>query len=76
MKKEVIAKMTNSFEDCSHTEQDIEYWMARDLAKNLAILRTTILPIPGKWSKLAQASPERSPIYIFAKMELIFPKIR
>jgi DNA-damage-inducible protein D len=35
MKKEVIAKMTKSFEEHAHAEQGVEYWMARDVQKLL-----------------------------------------
>lgn len=31
MKKEVITKLTHSFEEAVHTEEGVEYWMARDL---------------------------------------------
>jgi DNA-damage-inducible protein D len=31
MKKEVIARLSKSFEETVHVEQDVEYWMARDL---------------------------------------------
>lgn len=31
MKKEIISKLSKSFEETVHIEQDIEYWMARDL---------------------------------------------
>lgn len=31
MKKEVIARLSKGFEDTVHVEQDVEYWMARDL---------------------------------------------
>jgi len=31
MKKEVIVKLSQSFEEVVHVEQDVEYWMARDL---------------------------------------------
>ncbi len=31
MKKEIIVKLSKSFEETSHVEQGIEYWMARDL---------------------------------------------
>jgi DNA-damage-inducible protein D len=31
MKKEVIIRLSASFEEAVHTEQDVEYWMARDL---------------------------------------------
>ena len=29
--KDVIAKLTKSFEDSAHAEGDVEYWMARDI---------------------------------------------
>lgn len=35
MKKEVIAKLTKSFEESAHTEQGIEFWMARDIQELL-----------------------------------------
>jgi DNA-damage-inducible protein D len=31
MKKEIIVRLSKSFEEAAHVEQDIEYWMARDL---------------------------------------------
>jgi hypothetical protein len=31
MKKEMIAKLTKSFEESAHTEQSVEFWMARDI---------------------------------------------
>ncbi len=31
MKKEVIVKLTKDFEEAAHVEQDVEYWMARDI---------------------------------------------
>jgi DNA-damage-inducible protein D len=31
MKKEIIVRLSNSFEEAAHVEQDVEYWMARDL---------------------------------------------
>jgi DNA-damage-inducible protein D len=31
MKKEIIVKLSQSFEESVHIEQDVEYWMARDL---------------------------------------------
>jgi len=31
MQKEIIVRLSNSFEKTVHVEQDIEYWMARDL---------------------------------------------
>lgn len=31
MKKEIIVRLSKSFEDSTHVEQDVEYWMARDL---------------------------------------------
>ena len=30
MKKEMIAKLTKRFEESAHTEQGVEFWMARD----------------------------------------------
>lgn len=33
MKKEVIVRLSQSFEDATHVEQDVEYWMARDLQR-------------------------------------------
>jgi DNA-damage-inducible protein D len=35
MKKEMIAKLTKSFEESAHVEQDIEFWMARDIQELL-----------------------------------------
>lgn len=35
MKKEVIAKLTKNFEESAHTEQGIEFWMARDIQELL-----------------------------------------
>jgi hypothetical protein len=35
MKKEIIHILTKSFEEASHTEQGIEYWMARDIQELL-----------------------------------------
>ncbi len=35
MKKDVIAKLSKSFEDFAHMEERIEYWMARDLQQLL-----------------------------------------
>jgi DNA-damage-inducible protein D len=35
MKKEMIAKLTKSFEESAHTEQGIEFWMARDIQELL-----------------------------------------
>lgn len=31
MKKEIIIRLSKSFEETSHIEQGVEYWMARDL---------------------------------------------
>jgi DNA-damage-inducible protein D len=31
MKKEIIIKLSQSFEEAVHVEQEVEYWMARDL---------------------------------------------
>lgn len=31
MKKEIISRLTRSFEEAVHIEQEIEYWMARDI---------------------------------------------
>jgi DNA-damage-inducible protein D len=35
MKKEIIVRLTNSFEEAAHTEEGIEYWMARDIQQLL-----------------------------------------
>lgn len=35
MKKEMIAKLTKSFEESAHVEQGIEFWMARDFQELL-----------------------------------------
>ena len=35
MKKEIIAKLTKSFEEVANLEQGIEYWMARDIQEIL-----------------------------------------
>ena len=35
MKKEMIAKLTKSFEKSAHTEQSVEFWMARDIQELL-----------------------------------------
>ena len=35
MKKEVVVKLTNSFEEAAYKEGEIEYWMARDLQELL-----------------------------------------
>ncbi len=35
MKKEVITKLTKSFEESVHIEQGIEFWMARDIQELL-----------------------------------------
>lgn len=31
MKKEIIIRLSKCFEESAHVEQDVEYWMARDL---------------------------------------------
>jgi DNA-damage-inducible protein D len=31
MKKELIVKLTKDFEEAARMEQDVEYWMARDI---------------------------------------------
>ena len=31
MKKEVVVRLTKSFEESAHVEQDVEFWMARDI---------------------------------------------
>ena len=31
MKKEIIERLSQNFEEVVHIEQEIEYWMARDL---------------------------------------------
>ncbi len=31
MKKEIIVRLSQSIEETVHIEQDVEYWMARDL---------------------------------------------
>jgi DNA-damage-inducible protein D len=31
MKKEVIVRLSKSFEEAAHIEQGVEYWMARDI---------------------------------------------
>ncbi len=36
MKKEIIIKLSRSFEETVHVEQDVEYWMARDLQELFA----------------------------------------
>lgn len=35
MKKEIIAKLTKSFEESAHIEQGVEFWMARDIQELL-----------------------------------------
>ena len=35
MKREIINKLTKSFEEAAHVEQGIEYWMARDIQEIL-----------------------------------------
>ena len=35
MKKEIIVRLTKSFEEAAHTEENIEYWMARDIQELL-----------------------------------------
>jgi DNA-damage-inducible protein D len=35
MKKEIIVRLTKSFEEAAHTEEGIEYWMARDIQELL-----------------------------------------
>lgn len=35
MKKEIIAKLTKSFEESAHEEQGVEFWMARDIQELL-----------------------------------------
>ncbi len=35
MKKEMIAKLTKSFEESAHMEQGVEFWMARDIQELL-----------------------------------------
>ncbi len=35
MKREIIHKLTKSFEEAAHTQQGIEYWMARDIQELL-----------------------------------------
>lgn len=35
MKKEMIAKLTKSFEESAHIEQGVEFWMARDIQELL-----------------------------------------
>jgi DNA-damage-inducible protein D len=35
MKREIINKLTKSFEEAAHVEQGIEYWMARDIQELL-----------------------------------------
>lgn len=43
MKKEIIVKLTKSFEECAHIEQGIEFWLARDIQELLEY---------DKWSNL------------------------
>jgi len=35
MKKEIIIRLSKSFEEAAHIEQGIEYWMARDIQELL-----------------------------------------
>jgi DNA-damage-inducible protein D len=35
MKKEIIIKLSKSFEETTHIEQGVEYWMARDIQELL-----------------------------------------
>jgi len=35
MKKEIITKLSKRFEEAAHIEQDVEYWMARDIQEFL-----------------------------------------
>ena len=35
MKKELIIKLSKSYEEAAHIEDEVEYWMARDLQKLL-----------------------------------------
>jgi DNA-damage-inducible protein D len=35
MKKEIIAKLKKSFEESAHVEQDVEFWMGRDIQELL-----------------------------------------
>lgn len=35
MKKEIIVKLTKCIEKSAHVEQDIEFWMARDIQELL-----------------------------------------
>ena len=35
MKKEVVARLNKNFEEAAHIEQNIEYWMARDIQELL-----------------------------------------
>jgi len=35
MRKEVLVKLTNSFEEAVHKEEGVEYWMARDIQELL-----------------------------------------
>ncbi len=35
MKKDILVKLTKNFEESAHTEEGIEYWMARDIQKLL-----------------------------------------
>jgi len=39
MKQEIITKLHREFEKCSHYEQDVEYWLARELQKLLGYAR-------------------------------------
>ena len=35
MKQEIITRLSKSFEEAAYIEQDIEYWMARDIQEFL-----------------------------------------
>ena len=35
MKKEVVARLNKNFEEVAHVEQNVEYWMARDIQELL-----------------------------------------
>jgi DNA-damage-inducible protein D len=35
MKKDIIVKLTKNFEEAAHTEENVEYWMARDIQELL-----------------------------------------
>jgi DNA-damage-inducible protein D len=35
LKKEIISKLSKSFEESSHIEQGVEYWLARDMQELL-----------------------------------------